>query len=637
MQSMLVEGGGDNGGDSSISPNTCSGGSSSSSNQKQQRQRNFNPDGDTIRDKTKVTKNKLMIYLFYIPLIIIVLCMQSLIFFTKFNGDNNGESMTMTLKREDKEQRLQQEEHQQKLQPASSSSDLPKWIIDYVKWHQFQRKKYPGGKLFTTTDPEAPKLLVRTCLGLCGGLHDRLGQLPFDIYLASKLNRVLLIAWSRPRSLENFLIPPIPIIQDENNENENESSNDHQPLYLDWTIPGSQKFSFNFMERVKSDVIQLFEGYSEDHPGENNFWDIGFHQALKRAGALNIVTTNATQQQKIESKYSDAKILRHRILGHLDEKVLEKLLLEEGYYSKDDLSHTPQQLHDTPTFGNVWKLFFRPSPAVRKEIISSLKEMDLLLPDYTNKNHNHDHLDLVDPISLLPTSSQMKNFTAVHCRVRHPKAHPKGKTTMGKDNKAPADKTGLPWYSGGPQRQFALEIATSAIQCAIDVNGVNIDSNSNNKQPQPPPPIYFLSDSNDLVKHVSIELYDETPGGYLETNKNNISSIYPPLFDIVHHHHNSDGSSKKNNNHQHLVRARNVTLENTHIDRQKGREPYAYYATFVDLYLAMNANCVIYGVGYYAAFAAKISGVACKYVYAEESWGSYKEKNAQICPNTDFT
>lgn len=41
--------------------------------------------------------------------------------------------------------------------------------------------------------------------------------------------------------------------------------------------------------------------------------------------------------------------------------------------------------------------------------------------------------------------------------------------------------------------------------------------------------------------------------------------------------------------------AREMSMENAHIDRQKGRDPPAYYATFVDLLLAVHARCVTYG------------------------------------------
>jgi hypothetical protein len=81
------------------------------------------------------------------------------------------------------------------------------------------------------------------------------------------------------------------------------------------------------------------------------------------------------------------------------------------------------------------------------------------------------------------------------------------------------------------------------------------------------------------------------------------------------------------------VVARDTTIENAHIDRQKGRDPAAYYATFVDLFLAINARCITYGIGYYAIFAAKISGIECKLLYQEEAWGSSDNKKfkAKVC------
>mgnify|MGYP001179201784 CR=1 FL=1 len=46
-------------------------------------------------------------------------------------------------------------------QRREEEEPLPKWITDYVKWHQEVRAKFPGDELFTNKD--APKLLVRTC------------------------------------------------------------------------------------------------------------------------------------------------------------------------------------------------------------------------------------------------------------------------------------------------------------------------------------------------------------------------------------------------------------------------------------------------------------------------------------------
>ena len=176
----------------------------------------------------------------------------------------------------------------------------------------------------------------------------------------------------------------------------------------------------------------------------------------------------------------------------------------------------------------------------------------------------------------------------------------------GKNANYPADKTGLPWVEGGPQRAFALETANKALTCARDVGDTNDETT----------PVYFLSDSNDLVTHVAVELADSN---YMKTHGSNSSWVNQQLLETVR--------SQK-------VVARNTTIENPHIDRQKGRPPDAYYPTFVDLYIAMKAKCVVYGIGYYAAFAAKISGTDCTYLYAKESWGAQVEKSAKICPNT---
>jgi hypothetical protein len=272
------------------------------------------------------------------------------------------------------------------------------------------------------------------------------------------------------------------------------------------------------------------------------------------------------------------------LLGHLNEGILEQRLQQEEWYMKDSV-HRPQQLHIAPTFGNIFHLFFRPSAAVHEEIKAVLETLQL----------------------------KPGQYIAVHCRVRHPKAHEAGSVVKGKNEKYPADKTGLPWTEGHPLREFACQTAAVALKCARDI----ANKVGSKATPSYTMPVYFLADSNDLVRHVSLELPDSQ--GYLQTNK---TGIYQPLLTEV-----------QALPHRRIV-ARDMTLENAHIDRQKGREPAAYYGTFVDLYLAMQAKCVVYGIGYYAAFAAKISGTTCSYLYAQEAWGSQVSKQAHICPNS---
>jgi hypothetical protein len=400
---------------------------------------------------------------------------------------------------------------------------------------------FPGKALFE--DPNAPKQLIRMCLGLCGGLNDRLGQLPWDLYLANQTGRLLLLHWHRPVSLEEFLLP----------------------RELDWRVPrdipgffGKPRVSREDMQISRS-IKQLFEGFEQETGPEALFWESQFDAAMTRA---------------ITGEFKDVKVLRHRLLGHLDEDKLEERLKTLG---------ETDMLHGSPTYGNIHRLFFKLNPNVQNElndVLSTLK----LRPTLTSTDYFPD----AERFNLFPA------YSGVHCRVRHPKATPKSVSVKGKNADYPADKTGLPWE--GDMRDFAVETGTLALQCAQTLS-------------PPVEPIYFFSDSNDLVRYLSKELNDAR---FLQANRTLLTNpIDSKALQVVQ-------SSK--------IIARDVTLENAHIDRQKGREAPAYYATFVDLYLAIYARCVTYGIGFYAVFATRISGTTCTLLYQEESWGGSAKK-----------
>jgi hypothetical protein len=232
--------------------------------------------------------------------------------------------------------------------------NLPKWIVDYIAWHRDMRSRHPGLKLFT--DPDAPKILIRMCLGLCGGLNDRLGQLPWDLYLANQTQRILLIRWERPKPLEEFMIP---------NE-------------LDWSVPKGAE-GFGDMHAIRRLYRDMFRDYSADRP-EQDFWDSHLDLALDRAKA---------------GEFKDDKVLRYQLLGHLNEDVLEKRLR--------DLGET-DMVHYSPSFGKIFTSFFRPSRPVQATLNTVYEELS------------------IEPIK----------YTAVHCRVRHPKAFPKNIYVKGK-------------------------------------------------------------------------------------------------------------------------------------------------------------------------------------------------------------
>lgn len=420
-------------------------------------------------------------------------------------------------------------------QGSTDDHSLPKWVLDYFEWHKRVRRQFPGSELFK--NPDAPPILIRTCLGLCGGLNDRLGQLPWDLYLANQTGRVLLIHWHRPAPLESFLTP---------NE-------------IDWTVPRdvegffdehSDRVSREGMRKARA-IPDMFDGYNSANP-EKEFWNEHLDLSLERA---------------ISGKFKNEKILRHRLLGHINEEELEARLRALG---------ETDMIHWTPSFGKIFFALFQLSIPLQQKLDSIYKELGL----------------------------QANDYSAVHCRVRHPKATPHDMFVKGKNEDYPADKTGLPWE--GRTKEFAIETATKALRC--------VQTLLRNKDEK----VYFFSDSNDLVRYMAHELtqkpYQETKSGQID-----IPKVEKEAQDIVWN--------------VHLV-ARDAAEENAHIDRQKGREIPAYFGTFIDLFLAINARCVSYGIGYYAVLATKISGTQCKLLYQEEYWGGggNKRANSRICP-----
>lgn len=89
--------------------------------------------------------------------------------------------------------------------------DLPQWMINYFRWN----KEFLVGSDWGTTTTELPnghKFLYVTCLKdypKCGGTADRLSSLPFLVKVAASSQRHILFQWTRPASLESFLLPPL--------------------------------------------------------------------------------------------------------------------------------------------------------------------------------------------------------------------------------------------------------------------------------------------------------------------------------------------------------------------------------------------------------------------------------------------
>jgi len=408
------------------------------------------------------------------------------------------------------------------------NGELPQWIQNYVKWHKEMREKFPGKALLE--DPNAPPVLVRTCLGICGGLHDRIGQLPLDLYVANQTSRVLLIKWIKPQPIEEFLVP----------------SGD-----LDWTFPPGVPGWGTDCQPLNKCMKQVRENIPE---------------APTNVGGVrsDIVSHDAFLTEHIhmlnEGSLKNIKQVRFQILGHLQEPALDKRLQALGEMDP---------LHSSPLFGAIFHLFFQPHAAIQAQINDVMSDYQLIPGEYS----------------------------VVHCRVRHPKTF-KEEFVDKEGVPINADKIGLPFRD--EMKEAQVKIANHAIQCLN-----TLPEAQGNR-------IYFMSDSSDLVRYMTRDLFNTT---YIQT------------------HGEEFGQGSVNSKAKELVEsgtpivAREQTGRNTHIDKNKGGKTEEYYPAFVDLFIGIHAKCVSFGIGFYAVFASKISGTDCKVLYARDVWGEGSNQN----------
>lgn len=95
--------------------------------------------------------------------------------------------------------------------PWVKSHNLPTYLKEYLDWHVDVRC-FLDKRLHQQQPPDDADVmyLVVQCLReyhACGGLADRLLPLPIYVLYAYKMKRLLLVRWTRPFPLEEFLVP----------------------------------------------------------------------------------------------------------------------------------------------------------------------------------------------------------------------------------------------------------------------------------------------------------------------------------------------------------------------------------------------------------------------------------------------
>jgi len=164
------------------------------------------------------------------------------------------------------------------------------------------------------------------------------------------------------------------------------------------------------------------------------------------------------------------------------------------------------------------------------------------------------------------------HYSAVHLRLRHPLGWG-GKKIVGRDGKSTADRSGMPF--SGSAKSYAIKIGTNAIECAMG----NPPPPSSGEKSSVPEPIYLFSDSNDTVA-----IFVDPKTNPLRSDRRNGVNII----------------------------SRNVSSESLHLAYQgSNKSPEAFYGIFIDLFIAVGARCITYGIGGFGELAWRISGTNC--------------------------
>ena len=194
--------------------------------------------------------------------------------------------------------------------------ELPLWIREYLAWHKEILVRYPQKELMR--HPDAPGLLIRTCVPKLDNVHNQLGQLPWDLYLANQTRRVYFIRWIPPCRLDEFVVP----------------------ADVQWRLP------FRTSRRVLRNQRNLFEGYDVDETNPV--------EALSNWTLVDDVIARARWNGQ-----NNSRVLEQRVLGHKAESALEMRLRSGG---------ETDMIHHTASFGKLFRAFFRPSGSVQEEM-----------------------------------------------------------------------------------------------------------------------------------------------------------------------------------------------------------------------------------------------------------------------------
>eukprot|EP00979_Chaetoceros_neogracilis_P004902 scaffold844_cov268-Chaetoceros_neogracile.AAC.44 len=222
-------------------------------------------------------------------------------------------------------------EHRVKAAIAS----LPKWLQDYFAWHRDQR---------TPSNESEARYLVIACVGTdkCGGFSDRLRTLPYYLFLASRLDRVLCIYWTRPFGLDWFLQP--------------------LPSGIDWRCPADLEPLVN---KEKPSRYQTYKHYTV-HPFKKKLTGPQATEA-----AINAISESQDRFHSVTFLNQDfAKIDMSNMVTH-------------AYSFEKTMPGLNAWMH-SPLMEHIFRAMFEPIEPIAKSINATMTKLGLVENEYTS-------------------------------------------------------------------------------------------------------------------------------------------------------------------------------------------------------------------------------------------------------------
>jgi len=218
----------------------------------------------------------------------------------------------------------------------SSLAALPEWLRTYFLWHRHQ----------TSNAASRPKYMVLSCLkrDKCGGFSDRLRAVPYWLLLASKVNRVLCIYWSKPFGLDWFLQP--------------------LPNGIDWRCPQEfieEMVDVNFPSRFQSNYphVVLFN--------------------RKPSPPANTVTLDAIKRiQNMKDRYVSVSF-KDQDFGKIDDA---NMVFHASSY-KNPIPIANAWMH-VPLTEHIFRVMFEPIEPIARRINATMAELGLVENQYTS-------------------------------------------------------------------------------------------------------------------------------------------------------------------------------------------------------------------------------------------------------------